>query len=64
MTTDYGKKHNCPDCRQCQHCSEVRCSLCRGQGCKSAEGRFREMSIAEQIELYESLNRPRPKNEK
>ncbi len=25
------KKHNCKDCFSCQHCSDDRCSLCRGE---------------------------------
>jgi hypothetical protein len=57
MTTDKRKKHKCPDCRQCQHCSDVRCNLCRGQGATCAEKRFSSMSMAEQIELYESINK-------
>lgn len=48
------KKHPCPDCRQCQWCSDDRCRLClrSGSGCK------RKLSMAEQIELYERLNNP------
>ncbi len=26
------KKHDCPDCKFCQWCSQVRCSGCRDQG--------------------------------
>jgi hypothetical protein len=26
------KKHQCPDCKFCQWCSESRCSLCLDQG--------------------------------
>ncbi len=54
MTTDTRKKHPCPDCRQCQHCSPTRCNLCRNQDGKD---RFAGMSLAEQIRLYEELNR-------
>ena len=43
-------KHPCPDCHQCQWCSDDRCRLCRKQGCQS------KLSIAEQIKLYEALN--------
>ena len=28
------KKEKCPDCEQCQLCSESRCRLCRGERCK------------------------------
>nr|WP_224746792.1 hypothetical protein [Pelovirga terrestris] len=45
------KKHPCPDCRQCQWCSDERCRLCL----KSA-GPPR-LSIREQIALFERLNR-------
>jgi hypothetical protein len=31
------RKHNCPDCYACQHCSDERCRLClkhkKGTGC-------------------------------
>lgn len=57
MTTCERKKHPCPDCRQCQQCSPTRCSLCRGQGAEEGERLFRGMSLAEQIELFEAVNR-------
>lgn len=28
------RKEKCPDCEQCQMCSESRCRLCRGEHCK------------------------------
>ncbi len=28
------RKEKCPDCEQCQMCSESRCRLCRGENCK------------------------------
>ena len=46
------KKHPCPDCKMCQWCSDTRCHVCRGQGPPE-----KHLSIAEQIELYERLNR-------
>jgi len=46
------KKHPCPDCRQCQWCSDDRCRLCL----HSAAGCRRKLSFAEQIDLYERLN--------
>ncbi|ALC15508.1 hypothetical protein DSOUD_0720 [Desulfuromonas soudanensis] len=46
------KKHPCPDCRQCQWCSDDRCRLCLKTGCG------KKLSMAEQIELYEKLNAP------
>jgi len=55
MASDEGadKKHPCPDCRYCQWCSDDRCRMCRGEK-KCA----RKLSIAEQIERYERLNKP------
>jgi len=46
------KKHPCPDCRQCQWCSDDRCRLCLKAGCR------KKLSMAEQIALFEELNRP------
>lgn len=46
------KKYPCPDCNYCQFCSEVRCNLCRGTKIRPLK-----LSLAEQIELYERLNR-------
>lgn len=57
MTTCKQKKHPCPDCKQCQQCSPTRCSLCRGLGAEEAERCFRGLSMAEQIELFEAVNR-------
>jgi hypothetical protein len=50
------KKHPCPDCQCCQWCSDDRCRLClaSGTGCK------KKLSIAEQIALYERINREPP----
>lgn len=50
------KKHPCPDCQKCQWCSDSRCSLCR----RPSKPCARKLSQAEQIALYESINRPRP----
>ena len=53
MIRDDEKKHPCPDCSWCQWCSDDRCRLCRNRdGC-----RRRKLSLAEQIALYEALNR-------
>ncbi len=57
MTTDHHKKHPCPDCRQCQVCTASRCSVCRGQDHAGEGGRFSGLSMAEQIRLYEEVNR-------
>ena len=46
------KKYPCPDCRQCQWCSDDRCRLCL----KSAAGCRKKLSMAEQVALYEQLN--------
>jgi len=53
MTREDEKKYPCPDCTYCQWCSDDRCRLCRNRSaCR------RKLSLAEQIALYESLNRP------
>jgi hypothetical protein len=57
VTTCRQKKHPCPDCKQCQQCSPSRCHLCRGQGVDQAERRFCGLSMAEQIALFEEVNR-------
>jgi len=46
------KKHPCPDCRFCQWCSDDRCNLCLKKNCCR-----KQLSMAEQIALYETLNR-------
>lgn len=57
MTTTCRKKHACPDCRECQNCSPTRCHLCRGQGADEAARRFAGLSMAQQIALFEAVNR-------
>lgn len=52
MPDDPCKKHTCPDCSYCQWCSDDRCRLCLNRKCRSG----RKLSLAEQIELYDSLN--------
>jgi hypothetical protein len=47
------KKHPCPDCQFCQWCSDIRCAACLGKG----KPRRKKLSIAEQIALYEKVNR-------
>lgn len=49
------KKHPCPDCTCCQWCSDDRCRLCL----RSGKGCGKKLSLAEQIELFDSLNRER-----
>jgi hypothetical protein len=46
------KKHPCPDCTFCQHCSEDRCRLCVGRKSSCC----RKLSMAEQIARYDALN--------
>jgi hypothetical protein len=53
MSEETAKKHPCPDCTYCQWCSDDRCRLCLNTGCCR-----RKLSLAEQIELYNSLNQP------
>ncbi len=47
------KKHPCPDCTFCQWCGDDRCRMCLGRKC----ARRKKLSMQEQIEFYESLNR-------
>ena len=44
------KKHPCPDCKQCQWCSDERCRLCLRTGCR------KKLSMAEQIARFEEIN--------
>ena len=56
-STETKRHRQCPDCSYCQECSKDRCRLCRSpqkRGCK-------KLSMAEQISLYERINRPRGK---
>jgi hypothetical protein len=47
------KKHPCPDCSFCQWCGDDRCALClRKDSCCG-----KKLSMAEQIALYEKVNR-------
>lgn len=32
------KKHPCPDCSFCQHCSETRCAMCKPSPKKKGAG--------------------------
>jgi len=49
--TETKQKHPCPDCRQCQWCSDDRCRLCLKSGtCR------KKLSMSEQIALYEATN--------
>ncbi|MBU5612696.1 hypothetical protein [Geomonas azotofigens] len=52
---DNCKKHPCPDCTFCQWCSDDRCRMCLGH-----KKPVKKLSSAEQIALYESLNRKKP----
>jgi hypothetical protein len=48
------KRHKqCPDCSFCQGCSKDRCRMCR----ISRKRPGKKLTIAEQIALYERLNR-------
>ncbi|MDY6852406.1 MAG: hypothetical protein SV487_10090 [Thermodesulfobacteriota bacterium] len=48
-------KHDCPDCRFCQLCSDSRCHACR-----SGQANPPRLSFAEQIDLYERRNHGDP----
>ncbi len=47
------KKHPCPDCRHCLWCTDTRCSVCL----RESKPCQHKLSQAEQIALYESINR-------
>jgi hypothetical protein len=47
------KKHPCPDCSFCQWCSDERCALCLRKAARCRK----KLSMAEQIALYEEVNR-------
>jgi hypothetical protein len=49
-------KHPCPDCHHCQWCSDDRCRLCLA----SEKGCRKKLSMAEQIALFERINRIEP----
>jgi tRNA1Val (adenine37-N6)-methyltransferase len=53
ISSPVAKKHPCPDCSFCQWCSDDRCALClRTDSCCR-----KKLSIAEQIALYDVVNR-------
>jgi hypothetical protein len=54
------KKKRCPDCHYCQGCSQDRCRLCRS----TKKASPKKLSMAEQIALYERLNRKRGNKKK
>lgn len=51
-----GKKHPCPDCHFCQFCSDARCQSCRHPNNRVDKGSCQNLSLAEQILLYERIN--------
>lgn len=46
------KKYLCDDCFSCQFCSDERCSMCLCSKYKA-----KQLSVEEQIALYEALNK-------
>lgn len=52
MSSTNPQKHPCPDCTFCQWCSDDRCALCLRKDCCK-----KKLSVAEQITLYDELNR-------
>jgi hypothetical protein len=52
------KKHPCADCSSCQWCSDNRCAICLGKPGKCGK----KLSMAEQIALYEEVNRKNDRN--
>ena len=49
------KKHPCDDCFSCQFCSDERCAMCLCSKKKPPQ-----LSVEEQIALYEELNKDVP----
>jgi hypothetical protein len=47
------KRKQCPDCHYCQDCSQDRCRLCK----KPKKPAPQKLSVAEQIALFERINR-------
>jgi hypothetical protein len=60
LTPCSSKKKRCPDCNYCQGCSQDRCRLCR----TSKKTVSKKLSIAEQIALYERINKKKGKKKK
>ncbi|HZV82905.1 MAG TPA: hypothetical protein VFF53_12135 [Geobacteraceae bacterium] len=54
------KKHPCPDCTFCQWCGDDRCALCLRKG----SCRRKKLSVAEQIDLYDAINRREPEDDR
>lgn len=46
------KKYPCEDCFSCQFCSDERCAMCL-----CSKRKPRQLSVEEQIALYEALNK-------
>jgi len=46
------KKHPCDDCFSCQFCSDERCAMCL-----CSKKKPRQLSVEEQIALYNELNK-------
>ena len=46
------QKHPCKDCYSCQFCSDTRCRICL-----SGKKRKKQLSVEDQIALYEKLNK-------
>lgn len=51
------QKHPCKDCNSCQFCSDIRCRVCLTQ--KKQKKHKKQLSVEEQIALYEELNNGR-----
>lgn len=55
-TAETAKKHPCRDCHFCQFCSDSRCHSCRGQKHRPNQCSYQNLSLAEQVLLYERIN--------
>lgn len=52
-----GKKEPCPDCFQCQGCSEERCRVCRKQGHSAAPTLATGFTYGDYLEWKEARSR-------
>ncbi|HLE87563.1 MAG TPA: hypothetical protein VI727_07840 [Candidatus Brocadiaceae bacterium] len=52
MSKCQDKKYLCDDCFSCQFCSDERCAICL-----CSKHKPRQLSVEEQIAMYETLNK-------
>ena len=57
------RKEKCPDCEQCQMCSESRCRLCRGEHCHRGAGGLRSSFTYGEYLAWKNKKADETKNE-